>query len=277
MNHSIKPAGKHWRDFIASMEATTMTPQQRTTFNGVIKQYKAMMDIDYKTQDRYEEEIAGLRRQVEKTQGELLLAKKVIHEGADDEEETPLPILHMMARCDEAETKHQELHRQILLACCDSPDLNAVASIAHEQHKASGVKPDDVMSEDTIYDLLGDDVAQKEGLVDEDAIDYGPAYDNGKQEGYQDGIDEGQEIGEDRHREQVLDQIEELFKPLMSRVVEWEKEYDWDDQLRQIAERMEHHIMCQEAAETACEEWDKKCQELKEEVVELKKKIAKEE
>ncbi len=228
-----------------------------------------MMDIDYKTQDRYEEEIAGLRRQVEKTQGELLLAKKVIHEGADDEEETPLPILHMMARCDEAETKHQELHRQILLACCDSPDLNAVASIAHEQHKASGVKPEDVMSEDTIYDLLGDDLAEKENLVNEEAVEI-MLEDKGA-ERYED----GEEAGEEWAKDQVLDQIEDDFTPLMSKVVPWMKEDDLEDQMRQIAERMEHHIMCQEAAETACEEWDKKCEQLKKKMTQLEEKAYK--
>ncbi len=173
----------------------------------------------------------------------------------DEEEETPLPVLHMMERCDVAEAKYEELHRQILLACCDSPDLNAVASIAHEQHKASGVKPEDVMDEDTIYDHLADDVATKEGLVDEDAIDYGPAFDNGKQSGYEDGFDEGEESGKEAERDEVLFTIEDMFRPLMSKVVAWEKEDDWDDQLRQIAERMEHHMMCQEQAETDCQNW----------------------
>ena len=255
MNTSIKPEGKIYRQFIASMEATTMTPQQRTTFNGIMKQYKAMMDIDYKTQDRYEQEIATLRRQVERVEGELLLAKKVIHQGEDEEEETPLPVLHMMERCDVAEAKYEELHRQILLACCDSPDLNAVASIAHECHRASGVKPEDVMGEDEIYRWMTEDVMEKEHLICEDDIDYGEAFDNGKRTGYEEGFDDGEDTGKEAERDEVFSTIEDMFRPLMSKVVAWEKEDDWDDQLRQIAERMEHHMMCQEQAETDCQNW----------------------
>jgi len=244
MDTNCRPAGKNYRLFQEAMTQTKMTPQQRTTYNAIIKQYEAMMAIDYKTQDRYEQDISLLKRDNDRLVEELRIAKLAIHQAEDPEEETPAPLLHMMERCSAVEKKYEDLVRDFLACSVDCPDVPAIASLAHKLHEEQHPSEKDKIEEQDLYNYLVEDVCQKEHLADEG--DMGEAYDNGVQAGKC-------EVEED------IEQMLEDFTPLMSKVVPWERDESWAEQLQDIQGRLDHYIMCHETAETACENWEERC------------------
>lgn len=245
MDTNCRPAGKNYRLFQEAMAQTTMTPQQRTTYNAIIKQYEAMMAIDYKTQDRYEQDISLLKRDNDRLVEQLRIANQVIHQAEDEEEETPAPLLHMMERCSAAEKKYDDLVREVLACSVDCPDVSAFASLAHQLHKAQHPNEKDQIDEKDLYTYLVEDVCEKEDLTGE--ADFGDAFDNGFEAGKRD-------------MEEEIDAFLDDFDPLMSRITRWERDASsWGTQLKDIQERMEHHILCQERAETDCENWEERC------------------
>ena len=111
-------------------EESKLTPLQRTEWRIMSRQYVKMMELDYKTQDRYEAEVAQLRRQVNSQAETIRLKDKTIHEGADDE--TPLPLLDMMNRLSAVEEKYEALRARVAKCLCDDPDIADLSQLGND-------------------------------------------------------------------------------------------------------------------------------------------------
>jgi len=121
---------KEFKQFQKYMDESKMSPLQRCQWNTMRRQYVQMMEMDFKTQDRYEKEVAQLRRQINSQAETIRLKDKTINEGADDE--TPLPVLDMMNRLDAMETKYERLRHRTCEAVAEKNDLDLISKLGNE-------------------------------------------------------------------------------------------------------------------------------------------------
>ena len=126
-----------------------------------------MMEMDFKTQDRYEKEVAQLRRQINAQAETIRLKDKTIHEGADDE--TPLPVLDMMNRLDAMETKYERLRHRICEAVAEQNDLDLISKLGNEVWvELNPDKDDKRYSPGEIYGNLIQEAMDQEALATAD-------------------------------------------------------------------------------------------------------------
>ena len=177
-----------------------MTPQGRTDLNNTLKHYEHLIKMDAKTQDRYEGEISMLQRQINDLSGKLQLADGAIKKSMEDDEETPLPLLHMMERTAQAEKLYEDLRRDIIGAVIDCPDYCAMCDIGYDLWQTTCPPDKDQKTKEQIQDYMMDDVIEKNDLTTED--DFGDAYDNG--------YNAGKEEMEEYYDEQIDTLKEEL-------------------------------------------------------------------
>tara|TARA_R110001592_G_scaffold68504_1_gene209857 strand:- start:1894 stop:2664 length:771 start_codon:yes stop_codon:yes gene_type:complete len=129
-----------------------------------------MVACDLPTQEKYEGQISTLQRQINTLSDQLRIANQTIHQGQDDEEETPTPMLHMMNRIEEAEGKCLALRNQVIACCVDDTDYEAIAQMAYEQHQTTCPSEAATKSKYDIQQEIVDDVARSEELCDQDYL-----------------------------------------------------------------------------------------------------------
>ncbi len=218
-----------------------MTPQGRTDLNNTLRHYEQMVKMKVKTQDDYEGHISMLNRQINDLTGKLLLAEKTIQDGADDE--TPMPLLHMMERCSEAEKKYEDLRRDIIGAVIDCPDYTAVAGVAHKVWQTTCPPQKEQKTEEDVALALLDDVINTEELITDDTLqEMLDEKDDDCDAKLEDAADEAKDylIGE------VDDRIEGAFHEHMNQTAPYNFTGDWEDNLVAIGERMGHYILVAE-------------------------------
>ncbi len=218
-----------------------MTPQGRTDLNNTLRHYEQMVKMKVKTQDDYEGHISMLNRQINDLTGKLLLAEKTIQDGADDE--TPMPLLHMMERCSEAEKKYEDLRRDIIGAVIDCPDYTAVAGVAHKVWQTTCPPQKEQKTEEDVALALLDDVINTEELITDDTLqEMLDEKDDDCDAKLEDAADEAKDylIGE------VDDRIEGCFHEHMNQTAPYNFTGDWEDNLVAIGERMGHYILVAE-------------------------------
>lgn len=260
-------------------QSVNMTPQGRTDLNNTLKHYEHMVKMDAKTQDCYEREISSLQRQINDLSAKLQLADASIKKSMEDDEETPLPLLHMMERTAVAEKKYEDLQRDIIGAVIDCPDYCAVCDIGYDLWQSTCPPKKDKKTKDQIRDYMMDDVIEKNDLTTED--DFGDAYDNG----YNAGKEEAEEYYDD--------QIDTLKEELSANQAILETYRDEMTKIEELAGTevedivdVAGYIKClQEALKIVKDEnevnkknmsiWQTKCQEAEAKTEELKGKFRK--
>ncbi len=159
---------KEFKKFQEYMDESAMSPLQRCQWNTMRRQYVQMMEMDFKTQDRYEQEVAQLRRQINTQAETIRLKDKTIHEGADDE--TPLPVLDMMNRLDAMETKYERLRHSVCEAVAEQNDLDLISKLGNEVWRELNPDKDDYgYSPGQIYQDLIQEAIEVENLCGLDA------------------------------------------------------------------------------------------------------------
>ena len=236
------PTDDDWSKFRHYLERSVkMTPQGRTDLNNTLRHYEQMVKMKVKTQDDYEGHISMLNRQINDLTGKLLLAEKTIQDGADDE--TPMPLLHMMERCSEAEKKYEDLRRDIIGAVIDCPDYTAVAGVAHKVWQTTCPPQKEQKTEEDVALALLDDVINTEELITDDTLqEMLDEKDDDCDAKLEDAADEAKDylIGE------VDDRIEGAFHEHMNQTAPYNFTGDWEDNLVAIGERMGHYILVAE-------------------------------
>jgi hypothetical protein len=259
---------KEFKQFNKWMTETKMSPLQRCQWNTMKKQYIQMMEMDFKTQDRYEQELCQLRRQINTQAETIRLKDKTIHEGADDE--TPLPVLDMMNRLDAMETKYERLRHRTFEAVAEQNDLEEIAKLGNELWAELNPEKDEYgYSKDAIYQDLIQDAMDKELLVGNEC------HEELEQE-----RDDLQEELDNEKEERALawKEVETLRAEQMKtseQIQEWHKKYTeakWE--VVKVEERLESACLERDGAKDDADNWKKAMTDAQWEAVSLGETLA---
>jgi len=219
------PQGANWRKFRAYLDGNVkLTQQGRTDLNNTLKTYEQMKKMDAKTQDKYEAEISTLQRQINDLSGQLKIANQTIHEGQDDE--TPAPVLHMMNRLADVETKHIALRNRCVDAIVENTCYSAIAGLGLDCHEETCPPEQEKTNLEDIMMNICQDVADQNDLCDQDYLN--DEVESARESAYDDGHDQGCEYQEEETTNDFTNKLDALFG---------EGDGSWETRLEAIAEK----------------------------------------